>query len=76
MGLRTSIEGRVGGIEEDKVHKGDTGTTISRLNPIGKAIINDATFEVRSNGGYINQGTEVKVLRIDGNKIFVEPLNN
>lgn len=76
MGLQTSIEGKVGVIEEEEIHVDDTGKTTSRLNPIGKALINNQLFEVRSNGSYIDSNKEIKVIRIDGNKIYVELKSN
>ena len=72
FGLRTEIEGRVGTLDENAVRTGDTGRTVSRLAPIGKAIIKDILYEVRSEGGYIDSQKEVSVIRIDGNKIYVE----
>lgn len=73
LGLQTAVEGKVGVIEEDSIKVGDTGETISRLVPIGKALINDKMFEVRSDGNYIDPHTTVTVVKIQGNKIYVEP---
>ena len=75
FGLKSEIDGRVGTVDEDSVHVGDEGKTVSRLAPIGKALINNTLFEVRSEGGYVNANSEVKVIRIEGNKIFVETKN-
>jgi len=71
FGLKSEIDGRVGTIDSNIIHAGDTGTTVSKLAPMGKALINDVLYEVSSEGGYINAGTEIKVLRVDGNKIYV-----
>ena len=75
FGLKSEIDGRVGVVDNEKIHSGDEGKTVSRLAPIGKALINDALYEVRSEGSYINANTGIKVIRIDGNKIFVETKN-
>lgn len=72
MGLKSEIGGRVGVIDKDAVRVGDTGKTISRLAPVGKAMLNEQIFEVRSEGNYVDVNREVTVVRIDGNKIFVE----
>jgi len=72
FGLKSEIDGRVGTIDNTVIHQGDTGRTVSKLAPMGKALISDILYEVSSEGGYINAGTEIRVIRIDGNKIFVE----
>ena len=72
FGLKSEIEGKVRTIKENTVKVGDSGKTVSRLAPIGKAMINDTLFEVRSEGSYIDADKEVKVIRIDVNKIYVE----
>jgi membrane-bound ClpP family serine protease len=72
FGLKTEIDGRVGTLDENAVKAGDTGKTISKLSPIGKAMINDTIYEVRSEGAYIDPNREIKVIYIEGNKIFVE----
>jgi membrane-bound ClpP family serine protease len=70
-GLSAEITGKVGGIDSEKIKTGDTGMSTSKLSPIGKAIFNETTFEVSSEGGYIDQNRELIVTRIEGNKIFV-----
>ena len=70
--LKSNISSRVNVVEENSLKPGDTGITVSRLNPMGKAIINDNYFEVRTKGEFIDQGTNIKVVKIDGNKITVK----
>lgn len=72
FGLQSTIESRVGGLDEMTVKAGDAGKTVSRLAPIGKARFGSELFEVRSDGGYIDAHNEVVITRITGNKIFVE----
>ena len=72
MGLTATIDSKVEVAGEGTVKVGSTGKTISKLSPIGKAVIDDLLVEVRSDGTYINSNTNVTVSRIDGNKIFVE----
>jgi membrane-bound ClpP family serine protease len=74
-GLESEITGKVGGIESDKISIGDIGLSNSKLSPIGKATFNDTTFEVSSEGGYIDQNRELIVTRIIGNKIYVVTKN-
>ncbi len=75
FGLKSEIDSRVGTIDKEVIHVGDEGMTVSKLSPIGKAMINDTLYEVRSEGGYMNANSEIKVIRIEGNKIFVETKN-
>jgi len=70
--LSSSIDGRANEHDEGAIKEGDIGTTISRLAPMGKALINDEYFEVTSTGDWIDQGTEIKVVKIDRNKITVK----
>jgi membrane-bound ClpP family serine protease len=71
--LSAEIDGKTNLIDQEKIKPGDTGKTVSRLVPIGKALINDEYFEVRSSGEYIDQGIEIVVTKIESNKIFVKP---
>ena len=57
-----------------KLQVAERGKTLSTLRPIGKAEFNNKEYEVRSYGNYIDSSTEVEIVKIDGNKIFVEPL--
>lgn len=52
---------------------GDSGKTISRLAPMGKAMINNMQVEVQSFNGFINENTEIEVLKISSSKIIVTP---
>lgn len=70
--LDSEITGRTNVYEEDAVKAGDTGKAISRIVPIGKALIKDQYFEVRSNGEFIDQGTDLIVTKVDRNKIYVK----
>ncbi|MCD6661130.1 MAG: hypothetical protein LT105_13285 [Lentimicrobium sp.] len=70
--LKTEVDGRVNEIDENVVKAGDSGITVSRLSPSGKAIINDEYFEVHTNGEFIDQETEVVVTQLFDNKIFVK----
>ncbi|NTW25123.1 MAG: hypothetical protein HGA37_10505 [Lentimicrobium sp.] len=70
--LKTEISGKVNEIDMLKIHTGDSGKTISRVTPSGKAVFNNEFFEVHSNGEFIDQETEVVVSQIVDNKIFVK----
>ena len=54
---------------------GDDGEAVSTLRPIGQAEFKDGIFEVTTLGNYLEPGNKVKIIRIDANKIYVEPIN-
>lgn len=70
--LDTSIESKANDFNEQKVHVGAEGMTISRLAPSGKAVFNGETVEVASEHGLIDENREVVVVKVEGNKIFVK----
>ena len=51
---------------------GTLGKTVSRLNPMGNAMINETIFEVTTRGEYLDPSINVKVLKVEGNKIVVQ----
>ena len=75
MMLDSDIDGKIVNIDDQKIHLGDEGVTTGRLAPLGKAKINGITVEARSRGIFIDQQTPVKVIKIEGNTIIVEPIN-
>jgi membrane-bound ClpP family serine protease len=72
LALSTSIDSKVNLIDEENVKPGDMGKTVSRLAPMGKALINGEFYEVSTNGDFIDQQTDIVVLKIDHNKIIVK----
>lgn len=71
--LNKNIDGKVNLVDPAKIKKGDTGRAVSRLAPMGKAMINNEYFEVKTQGEYVDAGTEIEVINIDFNKITVKP---
>lgn len=72
--LNSTIEGKVSSYTEDKVHIGDEGITVTRLNPMGKVLINEEFLEAKSNGPYIEQQKKIKVINIKDFSVIVEPI--
>jgi membrane-bound ClpP family serine protease len=72
--LKSSIDSKVNEGILTSVHVGDEGMTISALRPIGKASFHDKVLEVKTSGTYLYQGQRVKIILIQANQIFVEPL--
>lgn len=71
--LNKSINSKVNQ-DSVKLKVGDTGETTSRLNPMGKAFINNDFYEVTTFGDYLDSQTYVSVVEIKGTKIYVEPV--
>jgi membrane-bound ClpP family serine protease len=65
-----------GKVNEDPVglSVGDEGVTLSALRPIGKAEIGRKTFEVKTLGSYVEAGQRVRIIQLNLNQIFVEPI--
>lgn len=61
--------------KEDQVKVGDRGKTITRLSPSGNASFGDITYEVKSIDNMIEPGTEIEVVMIEDNKIFVKQVS-
>jgi membrane-bound ClpP family serine protease len=72
VALNSSISSRVNVIADIDVKAGDTGEAISRLAPGGKALINGNYYEVSSIDEFIDQGTEITVVKVINNKIKVK----
>ena len=61
-----------GSIESDFSElAGKTGKTVTVLRPIGKAEIEGTTFQVETDGSFVNMGEEIKVVKVKGNNITV-----
>jgi membrane-bound ClpP family serine protease len=73
--LKTSSEAKLNEGELDELKVGLEGQTISALRPIGKAELNNKTFEVKTLGEYLDSGTRIRIIKILSNQIFVEPIN-
>lgn len=70
--VKTLIDGKANMIIKDKIKAGDVGKTISRLNPMGKALINNIQVEVQVIENFIDEEKEIEVIKILGNKIWVK----
>ncbi len=73
--LHAEVDGRANVIEKNTVKVGDRGVTVSRLAPSGKIMINDKFYEAKTMGEFIDQQTDVKVIKIAHNQIFVQIIN-
>lgn len=74
--LNKAIDSKVDFVRRDegRIKAGDTGRTITRLNPGGKVMIGDEYYEARALDQLIDQNSDVEVVKIDSNRIIVKPL--
>ena len=62
--------------DENALQVGDCGKTMTRLAPMGTAMIGNVRYEVTSLEGIIDPGTDVEVVLMEDNKIYVKPLQD
>lgn len=75
--LKTNISGTVDkDLTEDQVKSGDRGTTITRLAPMGKILVNNLVREAKSTEGYIDEHTDIEIVSIAGTRISVKPIKD
>lgn len=74
MILESTILGKIESINTN-IKVGDTGKTIGRLAPGGKAKVNGMVVEAKSTGAFVDHNTEIRVIKILTTQIIVEPLN-
>ena len=73
--LKTSIKSKVNEGALDGLTLGEEGVAMSALRPSGKAELKDKTFEVRTQGAYVDSGTRIRIIKILSNQIIVEPIS-
>jgi len=49
-----------------------TGTALTNLRPAGMADINGSRIDVVTAGEFLEKGTEIKIIRVEGNRVLVE----
>lgn len=75
--LKTNIDGTVDqDLTDAQVKPGDRGTTVTRLAPMGKIIVNDLVREAKSIDGYVDEHTDIEIVSVEGTRISVKPVNN
>ncbi len=74
LSLNDNIAGKITLIDDKSVKKGDTGITISRLNPIGKVLVNNDSYEAKALSNFIDHNTKIRIISIQGNTLTVEAI--
>lgn len=75
LALKTAITANVETVSETTIHSGDKGITITRLNPIGKARINNEEVEAHCPGKFVDPKTPVEVVGVFKTYVVVKPIN-
>ncbi|NGX51012.1 MAG: hypothetical protein K1060chlam2_00869 [Chlamydiae bacterium] len=74
-GEQDRSEGYVSGIPLSMMPKeGAHGETVTPLRPSGKVQIGEELFDAITQGSFLKANVAVEVLRIEGNKVVVEPI--
>ena len=76
MALNTSIDSKVETVSELKVHIGDRGISVSRLNPMGKVMINDEIMEAHCPGSFLDENQEIEVVKVFKTYVIVKHHGN
>ncbi|MBE0674357.1 MAG: hypothetical protein IH591_06820 [Bacteroidales bacterium] len=74
--LSTSIDSKVDMIKKDegRVKAGDTGESVTRLNPMGRVQVNGEFYEAKALDILIDQKTRIEVVEVENNKLIVKPI--
>ena len=73
--LKTNIQGTVDtDLTEEQIKVGDHGTTLTRLAPMGKVMVNELVREAKSIEGYVDEHEEIEVVSVQGTRINVKPV--
>ena len=73
--LKADIKGTVDtAITQDQIKAGDRGTSLTRLAPMGKVLVNDHVREAKSTEGYVDEHSDIEVVSVEGTRISVKPV--
>lgn len=74
VALDDKLEGRSLESMRDILKIGDRGKTISRLNPVGKALFDERIVEVSTTGDFVAEEVEIEITKVEQNRIRVKPV--
>lgn len=73
MSLHTNIDETAPTQVASSIQVGDKGVTLSRLNPMGRVLINNVSVEARAIS-YVDENVEVQVVKVDTTSVLVKPV--
>jgi len=71
IALKTNLKSSVANKGLPDISEGDTGISVSRLNPMGKVRVNNITMEAKTLGGFIDENTAIKVIKVSPSQLIV-----
>jgi membrane-bound ClpP family serine protease len=71
--LKSSVDSKVNEGEVAGLTAGQEGIALSALRPVGKGEWDNKTYEVKTQGEYVERGTKIRIIKISLNQIIVEP---
>lgn len=75
MALQTNIDSTAPTKLDVDIKVGDEGITLSRLNPVGRILVNGKDVEARAIR-YVEEATPVRITKVDLTTVWVEQVNN
>lgn len=75
ISLNSKIDSKVLDVKEMNISPGDKGTTITRLAPMGKVLVNKISVEAKSMGSFIDENEEIEVVKVLNTNIVVKQIN-
>lgn len=73
LSLNSKITSKVDSFNSDSFLVGDIGVAITRIAPMGKAKINNIIVEVKSIGMYIDEASNIEIVKLENKTIIVKP---
>jgi len=70
-----AADGFTSGVQHGEALVGKIGKVVTALRPAGKLEIDDRTYSVVSDSEFVEIGRQARVVRVDGPRISVEPLD-
>lgn len=74
VALEDKLQGKSLESMQEVLKVGDRGRTISRLNPVGKALFEEHLVEVSTTGGFVDEDVDVEITKVESNRIKVKPI--
>ena len=72
--IKKETEGEYLSVDDMKFFVGKEGEAITILRPAGTCDFNGVRLDVVTEGSFIQKGTKVKVIRVEGRRIVVAPV--
>ncbi|TRX62971.1 NfeD family protein [Carboxylicivirga sp. M1479] len=73
--LHSQVDGKVETVEESSIHVGDEGVALTRLNPIGKVMVNGQVIEGKCPGQFVDENSEIIIKEVYKTYVIVKLKN-